>query len=53
MSNAVYVGDAGDIYNRGILNTCNDTGLLPAITIDLSSASYVVAPAVSSLANIN
>lgn len=53
MSNAVYVGDAGDIYNRGILNTCNDTGLLPAITIDLSRASYVVAPAVSSLANIN
>lgn len=48
MANAVYVGDAGDIYNRGILNTCNDTALLPAITIDLSKAEWTAAASVMS-----
>lgn len=36
MANTTFVGDAGDIYNRGIVVTCNDIAVLPAIIIDLS-----------------
>jgi hypothetical protein len=47
-ANVVYVGAGGDIYNRGIANTCNDAALLPAITIDLSKTDIKVAPSVTS-----
>ena len=39
-SNVVYVGESGDTYNRGIVVTCNDAAVLPAITLDLSKADY-------------
>lgn len=39
-ANVVYVGESGDTYNRGIVVTCNDAAVLPAITIDLSKADY-------------
>ena len=39
-ANVVYVGESGDTYNRGIVVTCNDSGVLPAITLDLSKADY-------------
>ena len=35
-ANAVYVGELGDIYNRGIPVTCPDMTLVPAIWVDLS-----------------
>lgn len=37
-ANVVYVGESGDTYNRGIVVTCNDAAVLPAITINLSKA---------------
>ena len=39
-ANVVYVGESGDTYNRGIVVTCNDAAVLPAITLDLSRADY-------------
>ena len=39
-SNVVYVGETGYIFNRGIPVTCQDAGLIPAIRIDLKTASY-------------
>ena len=39
-ANVVYVGESGDTYNRGIVVTCNDAAVLPAITLDLSKAGY-------------
>ena len=30
----------GDTYNRGIVVTCNDAAVLPAITLDLSKATW-------------
>ncbi|MBO7601608.1 MAG: hypothetical protein J6S94_01090, partial [Bacteroidaceae bacterium] len=39
-ANVVYVGETGDTYNRGIVVTCNDAAVLPAITLDLSKADY-------------
>jgi hypothetical protein len=36
----VYVGESGDTYNRGIVVTCNDSAVLPAITLNLSKADY-------------
>jgi hypothetical protein len=47
-ANAVYVGAEGDIYNRGMVNTCNDAAVLPAIILDLSQAKYQTAPEVTS-----
>ena len=35
-ANSVYVGEMGDVYNRGIPVTCNDMSLVPAIWVDLS-----------------
>lgn len=35
-ANAVYVGAGGEIYNRGMVNTCNDAAVLPALILDLS-----------------
>lgn len=46
--NITYICDFGYIYNQGTLVTCDDAALLPAITIDLSSAGYTIAPEVSS-----
>ena len=43
MANTTYVGDGGDIYNRGIAVTCNDMAVLPAITVDLSGAEWKAA----------
>ena len=40
MANTTFVGDAGDIYNRGIAVTCNDIALLPAIVVDLSQGPW-------------
>ena len=39
-ANVVYVGESGDTYNRGIVVTCNDAAVLPAITLNLSKADY-------------
>lgn len=39
-ANVVYVGETGDTYNRGIVVTCNDSAVLPAITLNLSKADY-------------
>ncbi len=39
-ANVVYVGETGDTYNRGIVVTCNDAAVLPAITLNLSKADY-------------
>ena len=39
-ANVVYVDDSGDTYNRGIVVTCNDAAVLPAIILDLSRADY-------------
>ena len=47
-ANAVYVGAGGDIYNRGMMNTCNDAAVLPAIYLDLGSADFQMAPEVTS-----
>ena len=40
MANTTFVGDAGDIYNRGISVTCNDIAVLPALEVDLSRAAW-------------
>jgi hypothetical protein len=48
MSNVTYVCDFGYLYNRGTVVTCDDAAVLPAITIDLSKASYQDATPVSS-----
>ncbi|MBR0419297.1 MAG: hypothetical protein IJI66_09015 [Erysipelotrichaceae bacterium] len=47
-SNAVYVSDIGAVYNRGSYVNCLDTGVLPAITIDLKTAELTNAGKVSS-----
>lgn len=47
-ANITYICDFGYIYNQGTSVTCDDAGLLPAITVDLSKAHFTVAPAVSS-----
>ena len=39
-SNVVYVGESGDTYNRGIVVTCNDAAVLPAMTLNLPEADY-------------
>lgn len=40
MANTTFVGDAGDIYNRGIAVTCNDIAVLPAVIVDLSQGPW-------------
>ena len=39
LSNITYICDFGHIYNRGTDVTCNDSGILPAVRIDLSKAA--------------
>ena len=48
MANTTFVGDAGDIYNRGIAVTCNDIAVLPAIIVDLSQGPWKKADGVLS-----
>ena len=38
--NVVYVDESGYIYNRGILVTCSDAAVIPALTLDLNSFVY-------------
>ncbi len=42
-ANVVYVDESGYMYNRGILVTCSDAGILPAMVLDLDSAAYAYA----------
>ena len=39
-ANVVYVGESGYMYNRGILVTCRDAAVIPALVLDLDSAVY-------------
>lgn len=47
LSNITYICDFGYIYNRGTDVTCNDSGILPAIRIDLSKAGVKAAGTVT------
>lgn len=38
--NVVYVDESGYMYNRGILVTCGDAAVIPALVLDLDSAVY-------------
>ena len=38
--NVVYVDESGYMYNRGILVTCSDAAIMPALVLDLDSAVY-------------
>ena len=39
-ANVVYVDESGYMYNRGILVTCRDAAIIPAMVLDLDSAVY-------------
>ena len=39
-SNVVYVDESGYMYNRGILVTCKDAAVIPALVLDLDSTVY-------------
>ena len=39
-SNVVYVDESGYMYNRGILVTCRDAAIIPALVLDLDSFVY-------------
>ena len=39
-ANVVYVDESGYLYNRGILVTCADAALLPALVLDLDSSAW-------------
>lgn len=47
-SNVVYICEMGYIYNRGTILTCNDSGILPVMRINLSTATYTPSGTVSS-----
>ena len=36
----VYVNESGYMYNRGILVTCADAAVIPALVLDLDSSVY-------------
>ena len=38
--NVVYVDESGYLYNRGILVTCGDISVVPALILDLDSEAY-------------
>lgn len=42
-SNVVYVDESGYMYNRGILVTCADAAVIPALILDLDSLDYAFA----------
>ena len=39
-ANVVYVDESGYMYNRGILVTCADASIIPALVLDLDSEAY-------------
>ncbi len=39
-ANVVYVDESGYMYNRGILVTCRDAAIIPALVLDLNSTVY-------------
>ena len=39
-TNVVYVDESGYMYNRGILVTCRDAAIIPALVLDLDSYEY-------------
>ena len=39
-ANVVYVDESGYMYNRGILVTCRDAAIIPALVLDLDSSVY-------------
>ena len=39
-ANVVYVDEAGCMYNRGILVTCKDAAVIPALVLDLDSGAH-------------
>ena len=39
-SNVVYVDESGYMYNRGILVTCRDAAVIPALVLDLDDSGY-------------
>ena len=39
-ANVVYVDESGYMYNRGILVTCGDAAVIPALVLDLDSTVY-------------
>ena len=47
-SNITYICDFGYLYNQGTAVTCDDAAILPALTIDLTKASWTVATPVKS-----
>ena len=48
LSNVTYICDFGYIYNRGTDVTCNDSGILPSLKIDLEKTDIKLAGSVSS-----
>lgn len=48
LSNAAYICDFGYIYSRGTDVSCNDSGVLPAIRVDISKTDLIPAGTVSS-----
>ena len=42
-TNVVYVDESGCLYNRGILVTCGDAAIIPALVLDLNSTAYAYA----------
>ncbi len=47
-SSITYICDFGYLYNQGTAVTCDDAAVLPALTIDLTKASWTVATPVMS-----
>ena len=47
-SSITYICDFGYLYNQGTAITCDDAAVLPALTIDLTKASWTVATPVMS-----
>ena len=39
-SNEVYVDESGYMFNRGILVTCKDAAIIPALVLGLNSTLY-------------
>ena len=44
-ANVVYVDESGYMYNRGILVTCDDAAIIPALVLDLDTSVYEYAGA--------
>ena len=47
-SNITYICDFGYLYNQGTAVTCDDAAVLPALTIDLTKATWTTATPVMS-----